>query len=158
MRNWKRLFLISLLGGIALIAGLFIFSNQFRVSNEGFRIYLLDNELVISDSDIISYNKTSHQIKLNEEGISRIKKLDLYHKYFVLKLNGKELYNGSFWSDIDSMPYTGVAIIDILAIQHGLTNIVRIEPCYPLSFCKGVNPRDNPEIVEYFQRVGKLIQ
>ena len=114
--------------------------------------------MVISDRDIVSYNRTSHQIKLNEEGIERVKKMYLYHKSFVLKLSGKEMYNGSFWSDIDSMPYTGVAIIDILAIQHGSTDTLRIEPCYPTSFCLGVDPRDNLELLDYFQRIGKLVQ
>jgi hypothetical protein len=108
------------------------------------------------------YNKTSHQIKLNEEGIDRIKKFDyfttVYHKSFVVKLNGKEMYNGSFWSDVDSMPYSGVAIVDLRAIQGGMTDIIRIERCYPPQFCKGVDPRDNSEIFDYFQRIGKLVE
>ena len=84
----------------------------------------------------------------------------MYRKSFEVKLNGKEMYNGSFWSDFDSMTHTGVAIIDILAIQNGLTDTIRIEPCYPDTYwiCKGADPRDNSEILAYFQRVGKLVQ
>jgi len=149
-------FLVALIIGAAAI-GVFLLS-RFQDSNE-FEIYLSEsNELVISDRDIVSYNRTSHQIKLNDEGVERVKKMDLYHKSFVLKLSGKEMYNGSFWSDIDSMPYTGVAIIDILAIQRGLTNTLRIEPCYPPSFCTNLDPRENSELLAYFQRIGNLIQ
>ena len=60
---------------------------------------------------------------------------------------------------MDSMSCSSVAIIDIFAIQNGLTDTVRIEPCYlSVKFCEGVDPRDNPEIFNYFQRVGKLVQ
>ena len=156
MKRRMIFFLVALIIGAAAI-GVFLLS-RFQDSNE-FEIYLSEsNELVISDRDIVSYNRTSHQIKLNDEGVERVKKMDLYHKSFVLKLNGEEMYNGSFWSDIDSMPYTGVAILDILAIQRGLTNTLRIEPCYPPSFCTNLDPRENSELLAYFQRIGNLIQ
>ncbi len=48
---------------------------------------------------------TSHQIRFSAEGVSRFQGMDLYHKSFTVKLDGRVLYNGSFWSDIDSMPY-----------------------------------------------------
>jgi len=156
MKRNDVFFLVVLIIGAAAIGGFLL--SRFQASND-FGIYLSDsNELVISDRDIVSYNRTSHQIKLNEEGVERVKKMDLYHKSFVLKLSGREMYNGSFWSDIDSMPYTGVAILDILAIQRGLTDTLRIEPCYPPSFCQDLDPRENSELLVYFQRVGKLIQ
>ena len=72
MKDKNKLGLIVLFAGIVIIAGWFIISNQFRGPNEQFRIYLLENdELVISDLDIISYNKISHEIKINQKGVER---------------------------------------------------------------------------------------
>jgi len=156
MKQRKVLSLLLLIIGAIAVGGFLL--SRFQSSNE-FGIYLAEtNELVISDRDVVSYNSTSHQIKLNDEGVERVKTMDLYHKTFVAKLSGKELYNGSFWSDMDSIPYKGVAIIDIALIQRGFTNTLRIDPCYPPTFCSDVDPRDNLELLEYFQRTGKLIE
>ena len=163
MKRRVVLYLVILFIVVVVIGDWFVLNDQFR-NREGFAVYLAgNNEPIISDRDIVFYNKTSHQIKLNEEGVNRTKKFDyfttMYHKSFIVKLNGKEMYNGSFWSDMDSMSYSGVAIMDILAIQRGLTDTIRIEPCYPsVKFCEGVDPRDNSEIFDYFHRIGKLVQ
>jgi hypothetical protein len=155
--------LVVTLIGVAVIIGWFFLGNQLQ-GQKGFEIYLSENnELVISDKDIMFYNWTSHNIRLNSEGIDRIKGMDfyekLYHKSFVVMLNGKEMYNGSFWSDADSMPPSGIVILDIIAIQYGKTDTLRIEPCYPsVQFCKGVDPRNNSEIFDHFQSIGKLVQ
>jgi len=59
---------------------------------------------------------------------------------------------------MDSMSYSGVAIMDIIAVQDGKTDTLRIEPCYPsVQFCKGVDPRNSSEIFDYFQSIGKLV-
>ena len=157
------LVLVVMLIGVAVIIGWLILGNQLQVQ-KGFEVYLSENnELVISDKDIMFYNWTSHQIRLNVEGIDRIKGMDffekLYHKSFVVMLNGREMYNGSFWSDMDSMPYSSIAILDIIAVQDGKTDTLRIEGCYPsVQFCKGVDPRNNSEIFDYFKSIGKLVQ
>ena len=155
--------LVFILIGIAVIIGWLILGNQLQ-GPKGFGIYLSENnELVISDKDIMFYNWTSHNIRLNGEGIDRVKGIDffkkLYHKSFVAKLNGREMYNGSFWSDMDSMSYSGVAIMDILAVQNNVTDTLRVEPCYTSAqFCKGIDPRSNSAIFDHFKSIGKLIQ
>jgi hypothetical protein len=155
---------LVILIGAAVIVGWIFLGDQLQ-GQKGFGIYLSENdELVISDKDIMFYNWTSHHIKLNGEGIDGVKKLDLYHKSFVVKLNGKVMYNGSFWSDFDSMSYSGVAILDIITVQDGWTDTLRVEySCViPLSgsvqFCEGVDPRNNSEIFDYFQNIGKIVQ
>jgi len=61
---------VMLIGVVAIIGG-FILSNQLP-SAKGFGIYLSENnQLVISDKDIIFYNWTSHQIRLNVDGMDR---------------------------------------------------------------------------------------
>lgn len=136
----------------------FILNNQINDSNEEFGIYLTDNQIVISEKNIINYNITSHEIKLNQEGINNINKLDLIQKPFQVKLNNKIIYEGSFWSNILSASTEDIVIIDILFVQSNSTDTIRIEPCYPLSnLCEGEDLRNNPEIIEFFQRIGKLI-
>lgn len=139
------------------VAGWLFHSHRLQ---EGFGIYLLDgNKLVISDEDIISYNKTSHEIKLTARGVEKIKSLALEVPVtgspFVIKINGKEIYEGSFWVPISSIPYSGIVIV-IDALTQG--NTIRIETGYPSpEFFKGVDPRNNPEVFNYFQEIGKLV-
>ncbi|MEM2965137.1 MAG: hypothetical protein QXE22_06810 [Candidatus Bathyarchaeia archaeon] len=136
-----------------------ILNSQLRIPKEQFGIYLLDiNELVVSDNDIVSYNKTFHEIKLNEEGLTRMKTLDLYHKTFVVKLDGKEIYRGAFWSGISSQSYSGIVMVDVVLIRNGMTDSIMIEKGYPSQdYFEGVDPRNSPEIFDYFEKVGKLI-
>lgn len=146
--------------GIGAVGAWFVLGNQLQTAKEGFAIFLLHtNELVISDRDIMSYNKTSHEIKLNQDGMARMRALDLYGKLFVIKLGNREIYNGSFSSEVSSIPFSGVTILDVLAVRHGLTDILRIQAGYPSSeFFKGADPRNNYEILNYFRELGKLIQ
>jgi len=156
--NEKKIFLAVLFVGTVIIVLGFFLRSQFNNSNEDFGIYLLDDELVISGDDILSYNKTSHEIKLSQQGIDRLTKLELVRNPFEVKLGNRVIYNGSFWSAILSSTYSSAVIIDVLLIQSGSTSTLKIDPCYPIQQCEGQDPRNNPEIFEYFQRTGKLIQ
>jgi len=145
--------IVLLLAGIAIVGWLFL-SHQLQ---GGFGIYLLDsNKLVISDEDIVSYNKTSHEIKLTAGGVEKIKalKVPMTGSPFVIKINGKEIYNGSFWFSFSSLSYSGI-VIDTLKIQN---NTISIDQGYPSSeFFRGVDPRNNSEVFNYFQKIGKLV-
>ncbi|MBS7656174.1 hypothetical protein KEJ50_06755 [Candidatus Bathyarchaeota archaeon] len=146
--------ILLLLAGIVTVRWLFLSEKLQR----GFGIYLSkSNELVISDEDIISYNKTSHEIRLAAGGVEKIKalKVPVAGSPFVVKIDGKEIYAGSFWASTSSLSYSGI-VIDILKIQD---NTIKIEKGYPSpDFFKGVDPRNNSEIFDYFQKKGKLIQ
>lgn len=158
-RKIKSLSAISI-AAVAVLGALLILMSQLQTTTEGFGIYLLDNnELVISDKHIMSYNKTSHEIKLSEEGIGRITALDLYQKPFAIKLRDRDIYDGLFSSYISSKTYSGIVILDVLAVQHGLTDRITIEAGYPSpEFFEGIDPRDNPRVLDYFQELGKLTQ
>lgn len=155
-----KMALVLFIIGIAAISAWFVLGNQLQTTKEGFAIYLLDsNELVLSDKDIISYNKTSHEIKLNQDAMARMRALDLYGKPFVIKLGNREIYDGSFSSEVSSIPSSGVIILDVLAVQYGLADGLRIQAGYPSSeFFKGADPRNNCEILNHFREFGKLIQ
>lgn len=158
-RKVKILSAISI-AAVAVLAALLILASQLQTTTEGFGIYLLDsNELVISDKDIMSYNKTSHEIKLSEEGIARITALDLYQKSFTIKLGDRDIYSGSFLSRVSSKIYSGIVILDVLAVQHSLTDRMTIEAGYPSpEFFEGIDPRGNPRVLDHFRELGKLTQ
>jgi hypothetical protein len=157
MRGRVALATAVVLAAIMVFAAWNASFNQ-RQEASGFGIYLsANNQLIVSDKDIISYNVTSHQIKFSSEGVNRFVGMDLHHKSFTAKLNGGVLYNGSFWSDMDSMSYQGVAIVDIVLIEHNATDTLRVEQCYPPGYCSGVDPRINQALFDYFESIGKLV-
>ena len=154
----KSIFVVVVIGLLLIgivVPGLFLLNQE---PQGGFEIYLSgNNQLVISDRDIVWYNWASHEIKLTTEGLGKIEalKVPVSGTPFMIRLNGKEIYDGSFWVSISSIPYSGI-VIDTLEIQN---NTMKIEKGYPSSgFFKGTDPRNNSEIFDYFQKIGKLVQ
>ena len=77
--NRSILLSIAVLIIISLIIGLwFILYLQSLSTKQGFGIYLAENDkLIISDKEIISYNDLSYELELTDEGVDRIKALDV---------------------------------------------------------------------------------
>jgi hypothetical protein len=141
---------------VVLASWWLMFYRQFQM-NEGFGIYLVDHdELVISDSDIIFYNGSSHEIRLTEAGAQKMEKLGvrvpLNGTRFVMKIKGKDVYDGWFWSPISSLPCPGIVIETLVR-----NSTIQIEAGYPSSYFQGEDPRSNPEVFSYFQSIGKLV-
>ena len=139
---------------LVTITASYLFLSFLKPSDGGFSVYLLgSDELVISDLDIISYNKTSHEMKLTEAGVAKIEGLQapLNGTGFVVRIEGEEIYRGAFWSPISSLPYHGVVIETVVT-----DNTVKIEAGYPPSQFQDEDPRDNPKIFDYLARIGKL--
>lgn len=140
--------------GIAT-SGLFLLSQE---PQGRFGIYLSqNNQLVITDEDVVWYNKSSHEMKLTEEGLGKLEALtvSVYGTPFVIKLNGKEVYHGSFWTPMSSVSCNGI-VIEIFRDQN---TIVEIQRGYPSSeFFVGTDPRNNSEMLRYFREMGKLTQ
>ena len=158
MRNTIKVSLILLIFVILVVAiGLYLIYRS-GVSSEEFGIYLLENnELVISDNEIVWYDKTSYQIKMTEEGIKKISSLEVSvtGNPFVARIDGQEIYTGSFWVSFSSLSYSGI-VIDSLRIQN---NTLRIDLGYPSSqFFEGVDNRNDPRILDHFQKLSKLRQ
>lgn len=62
--------------------------------------YELEEEPLLSESDILSYNWQTHCIELKNNGnIDR----DLLRRQFVVMADGERIYSGAFWSNIFSM-------------------------------------------------------
>ena len=152
MSRWKVVFAAVVV--LLVITGAYLFLYVMTPSEEGFGIYLLESgELVISDTEILSYNKTSHEIKLTDVGVAKIEGLQVPVNGvgFVMKVEGEEIYRGAFWSPISSFSYHGVVIETFVT-----NNSVKIETGYPPSQFQGEDPRDNPKIFDYLSRLGKL--
>ena len=141
------------------------------VIGEGFGIYQGQN-LIIPEEDILSYNRTNHEIKLTESGLrsmrSRIlydeedgqlvpKLGGLYLKQFTIRIDGAEIYSGTFWSGVSSSSNDGIVLMDVLSIEN--EDSVRLEAGYPsASNFKGLDPRDNTKIMEYLKEKNKLVE
>lgn len=125
-----------------------------RTSEEEFGIYLLESdELVISEQEIIYYNKTSHEIKLTDTGVEKIEDLQVpvNGADFVIKVEGEEIYRGAFWSPISSLSYNGFVIETLVT-----DNSIKIVVGYPSSQFQGEDARENTKIFNYLEKVGKL--
>jgi len=156
MKKRGRIGLIIILAVIATVAGRYYLDIRLSVLNSKFGIYLLKNdELLISDEDVIWYYRNSHEIELTDEGARKIQalKVGVYGEPFVIKLGDKEIYNGSFWSPVSSVPYAGIAIETYF---YSNDNMIKLEKGYPPSSFQGVDPRGDPRIFDHFQRIGKL--
>ena len=150
---------VVLVIAVLAVVGGFYFINQLKASvNEKFGIYLTkNNELVISDDEIVWYNKSSHEIKLTEEGVKKIQALKVvdvtYGEPFVLKIGDQEIYNGSFWTPISSVSYQGIAIETYFYTSE---NTIKLQNGYPAGWLQGEDPRNDPRIFDHFQELGKL--
>jgi hypothetical protein len=144
-------------------------ANAESESETGFGIFLEENnELILSDKHLKSYDKDTHEIELNVEGIKKwnsyrsygeladppVPKLwDLDAKKFIVKVNGKEIYRGKFWSRLSSAICSEIVILDTAG---ALEDKIDIDYGYPLPSNTGKDFRNNPEVIGYFRKHGLL--
>jgi hypothetical protein len=112
---------------------------------------------VISQEDIVWYNRTSHEIKLTELGVKKIEDLQvsLRGSPFDVKINGETIYNGYFATPISSISLSPSDVVIETLVQ---SNIIKIQMGYPPSQFVGEDPRNNPKIFDYFQNIKKIVQ
>ena len=134
----------------------------------GLGIYLVETgELVVSDQHIKAYYKDSHTIELNEEGIEKWNSYmtysgepklqdSLYQDDFVVKLKGKEIYSGKFYSMFSSASYSGVVILESIMKLDESRNAIRIDFGYGPVLNAGEDPRNNQEVFDYLEGQGLL--
>lgn len=138
-------------------------------SEPGFGIYLVDTgELVLSENHIKAYHGDTHVIELNEAGIEKWNSYleyetvstladSLYSRDFVLKVEGETMYQGKFWSIASSVLCDGVKILDALFERDAENNTISIGYTHPgYDTAPEDDPRNRPEITEFFQSEGLL--
>jgi hypothetical protein len=92
MNKKVGLIFVVLVGLSTIIAGFTLIYQQyvFQTLQGKFGIFLLkNNELVISDKDIVWYDRNSYEVKLTDESIKKIQalKVGVYGEPFVIKIN-----------------------------------------------------------------------
>ena len=144
----------------------------------GFGIYLVDSgELVLSEQHIKAYyrnahlteaNEDTHAIELNQAGIEKwnsymdyegTPKLQdtLFKRDFAVRIEGKEIYRGKFYSMVSSSTCDGVVILDTLVKLSEDNNRIYISYGYPVSlYASGKDPRNSPEIIGFLDSKGLL--
>lgn len=112
-------------------------------------VSIIDNP-IISYDDIISYDTTSHILKLTysrDSLKSKIGQIGVYGKSFLVTLDSSKIYGGWFWTPISSIPCHWVVIEPDCSFDSLKLNEIRIKLGYPNEdHFKGEDPRSNKEI------------
>jgi hypothetical protein len=125
-------------------------------------ILALDNNKVVSDSDILYYNVTSHEFTLTSECAERLKPMGWrLAGNFTLVVNAEVELRGIFVPPITSRSYPSNQVVIIYPTFDFSSNnyrVMKIQMGYPWDQPVSLDPRDNPRITEYFDLSGKLIR
>jgi hypothetical protein len=161
----KRMWIGLLLIVSASIVALFVFSNyMMKPSEAGFILVLLkDNTLLISDADILSYNWTSQEMALTDAASQRLIQEgdDLYSftDGFVIRINGKEIYQGvfrnAFMSAIPEPPKISIMFPSVLFPSESENNHA-IRMFYTTSQPPSDQQENNSKIFLHFEEANKL--
>ncbi|HEX9896923.1 MAG TPA: hypothetical protein VGA85_04580 [Dehalococcoidales bacterium] len=128
---------------------------------EGFAIYLADTrELMLSERHIEAYHSAENTLELNAAGIKRwnsylvytdIPKLNdtLFSREFIIKIEGKEICRGRFWSYASSASYSGVVIFDALFPLDAEHNLLWIRSEWASG---ALDPTISSELVSFFEK------
>ena len=126
------------------------------LSNEQLAGLSVEETPFLSLDDILSYDKSSHEMTLTDDAAERLRALDVpvSGRPFVIRVAGKPIYAAAFWTPISSMGFDGVIIMQPL---HPDQQTVRLELGYPsATFYAGQDPRGDPRIMDALDRAGKL--
>jgi len=157
----KRTFLVILsVAVVSLFILWFYVNHQMQPSKNGFGIYLSENSVqVISDADVLYYNRTSHEMTLTNECAERMKNMkEPLHGGFVVKLDGEELYRGTFVPPIVSRSYPSTEVVIVYPSFSESYSTMKIQMGYPWDQPTGQDPRNNTKILQHFEKSGRLIQ
>jgi hypothetical protein len=162
MRRWILIFIL-IVTALILTIGLFTCYVE-PPPEEGFRlIFLEDNALLISGSDIVSYNLTSQEIAITEAASERLANMgdELYSfTGFLIKIDGEEVYQGvfrsAFMSAIPGPPKICI-LFPSMHLQSGIENHNAIRMFYPRFEPPSDRQEANAKFSEYFGEANKLI-
>jgi len=132
-------------------------------SEAGFKIiYLENNDVLISDADILSYNWTSQEIAITDAASERLMGMgDSLYSFtgFVIRIDGEEVYRGvfrsAFMSAIPGPPRISILFPSMLfPSQTENRNAIRM--FYPSFEPPSDQPEENAKLSEYFEEANKL--
>ena len=155
----------ALLLVLALVSVAWYFGrNASQTYKEGFQtVSLEDNEILISDSDIQSYNWTSQEIAITDSASQRLLERgdSLYSlKGFVIKIDGEEIYRGVFrmaiHSAIPTTPQISIMFPSML-FPSETENYGALRMFYPFFEPPSDQPESNAKLSQHFEEAGKMI-
>jgi hypothetical protein len=162
MKPGYRQLIVCLMAGL-LVAALLISCRA--APKENFGIYLADSgELVLSERDIQSFDSATGDFTLNRAGTERWNSFSgaagpptlagsLYGQDFFIRIEGREVCRGRFWSSASSMSYSGTIILDALLRLDGEHNIITIQTGYPMG---RPDPETGAALAVFFEKEGLL--
>jgi hypothetical protein len=117
----------------------------------------LETKPIISNDDIVSYDKTNHTIELTQEAYTRVQQIfpiPMNGIPFVVCVGNVRIYTGAFWAPISSISYDGVVIMQPYNV-NGTT--IQISLGYPgPEFFTGTDPRSDSRIMKALEEDEKL--
>jgi hypothetical protein len=162
----RETYIATILGiATALILCLLIAYQSPIQSGEFAIILTLNNTKVVSDSDIIHYNITSHEFILTRECTERLKTMGwrLAESNFTIVVNGNVELSGIFVPPVVSRTYPSSQVVitypNIMSSTGSMNfEVMKLQMGYPWNQPISSDPRNNPRIAEYFERSGRLIR
>ncbi|MCW4004997.1 MAG: hypothetical protein NWF04_00150 [Candidatus Bathyarchaeota archaeon] len=153
----KRIWVSVLLVAVVALAGLWASRGAWLSSSEGgFKLaFLEDNSVLVSDTDILSFNATSQEVILTDQASQRLTQMgeDLYRSVGVVKIDGEEIYQGLFRTASMSLipPPSKVTIFfpSDLTDNHAVRLYHTFEPSSGMQ-------EQNAKVIQYFKETNKL--
>jgi hypothetical protein len=148
----------------AVVAVLLVGGYVLRPSETGFRIVSEEgNAVLISDSDVLSYNWTSQEITITIVASERLRAMgdSLYNfsSGFVVKIDGEDVYRGvfrtTFMSAVPSSPKISIIYPSVL-FPSGTDNPNAIRLFFPSFEPPSDQAQANMKLSQHFQNTGKL--
>ena len=113
---------------------------------------------LLTTSDLVSYERSTHTIKLTDAGYQKISDL-LADNFqvggipFVIVSGSERIYAGAFWTPLSSQSFDGVVIMDPVFLMED--NTLQITLGYPsIDVFTGVDPRDDPRLMDALGAAG----
>jgi hypothetical protein len=117
----------------------------------------LETKPIISNDDIISYDKTNHIIELTQAAYTRMQQefpIPVNGTPFVVCVGNERIYTGAFWTPISSISYDGVVIMQPFDVKD---TTIQITLGYPGSeFFTGTDPRADSRIMKALEEDHKI--
>jgi hypothetical protein len=117
----------------------------------------LEAKPLLTDGDVTSYDWQTHSMVLTKDAKARLPKareIGVRGLGFVIVVDGKRLYRGSFWTSFSSI---GCPTPVILLDQDDAGYVLRIRRAYPSDeFAAGPDPRGDERLLQVLRELGKL--
>jgi hypothetical protein len=115
----------------------------------------LSSAPVISAADVISYDFSTHAMRLRSEAIKRLPKPPVSGIPFVVVVNGERIYLGAFYMSYSSITCARpVIVVDKIELDRG--NTVIIDRAYPASTASGKDWRSDERVKDVLSKLRKL--